>query len=185
MLNLTNLPGLEDDLDAVPPDISYEWEESESATASFVLVATRPSVKAGSRGEQGIEVIGIPSSTLTVPQSAAPSKNIVSRPEQREVIRFAYNISRQNIKTAGVCIALRGSPGIGKSWSALLYIRLLMTQKENRRPIIYEIGTSPQHRTTYLIYPRKVKKGGDERKAWTVYTLGKQEKVSTVWIQRE
>lgn len=184
MLNLTELPGLEDDLAAVPPEVSDEWLESEDATASFISVATNPSKWAGTGGEQGVEVIGIPSSTFTVPQSSAPSKNIVSRPEQREVIQFAFNLSREeNLRTAGVCIALRGSPGIGKSWSALLYIRLLMIQKENRRPIIYEMGTSLQNRTTYLIYPKKVKKDGDEGKAWTVYTLGKQEKVSIVWMR--
>lgn len=40
----TPLPGLEDDLNAVPPDVSADRLERESATAGFGRVATTKSV---------------------------------------------------------------------------------------------------------------------------------------------
>jgi hypothetical protein len=178
----TPLTGL-DDLIAVAPAVSAEWRESEEATFGFIRVATEDSVNASDDGREGIKVIGIPMSVTIAPHSSTASKNIVSRPEQREVILCAFDLSRKNLSKAGVCIAVRGSPGIGKSWSALLYIRMLMNQKDNRRPIIYEIGTWYKRRTTYLIYPKEVEHDGDEGKAWTVYELDDQKKVSRKWIE--
>lgn len=177
------LPGIEDDLVPVLPKVGDEWQADHPGQVGFVAFATNPSVCATVEGEddQGIEVIGIPNSILTVPNMLAPSHNIVSRQEQRNVVRTAFQLSRKYSKIKCVCITLRGSPGIGKSWSALLYIRILMTQKENRRPIIYEMGTEITDRTTYLIYPENFENDGDEGKAWTVYKLKSQERPAPEW----
>lgn len=56
-----------------------------------------------------------------------------------------------------------------------------MCQKEDRRPIIYELGVEPIDRWTYLIYPTKVETDGDPGESWTVYTLKNQRQVSSEW----
>ena len=84
---------------------------------------------------------------------------LVTREEQRAVVKKAFEISRKCLDTESpranrgknakqYIVALRGSPGIGKSWSSLLYLKLLL--KEKRRSILFESGTSPTSRTTYL-----------------------------------
>ena len=70
---------------------------------------------------------------------------LVTRPEQRRVVRLPYEKSREILTTPSpkgtegenlklVVLAVRGSPGIGKSWSALLYLRHLLNEK--KRPNI-------------------------------------------------
>ena len=98
-------------------------------------------------------------------------------------------MSRENLSKQKFIVAVRGSPGIGKSRSSLLYIRELMQQTAHRPPIIFEFGES-QSRTTYLITPselsRERKAGGPSsgniRNEWIVYTLP-QSKVPSEWSE--
>ena len=136
-------------------------------------------------GRAGIQVIGIPKSTAALPQSSAPSKNIVYRPcRAARGYQICIRSLAGRLTNRGFCVALRGSPGIGTSWSALLCIRMLMGQKENRRPIIYELGTSFQKRTTYLIYPNMLEKDGDEGKATNWPSIGRFQRMDDIKIGR-
>lgn len=166
---LTRPSNVEGD-DEEEPDMD-PWEESKKKTAHFRLLATTPFLQE----EQGIEVLFL-GQTITFIDSPGSSTNLVSRQEQRDAIDLAFKMSRDRLKDKaiietrrdGLCIALRGSPGIGKSWSSLLYIRKLMNQTETRRPIVFESGPNPHSRVTHLIMPESEQNGG-----WKVYELRK------------
>lgn len=95
------------------------------------------------------------------------SSHLVTRREQRDVVDYAFKVSREKLSKRRLIVAVRGSPGIGKSWSGLLYIRKLMQQTTGRRPIIFERGTGIRRRTV-LVMP-ETGDGGDEK--WVVYHL--------------
>lgn len=65
-------------------------------------------------------------------------------------------------------VLLTGAPGIGKSWSALYYIRLLAEQKEPR-PILYELGK--QEKRVRLIFVPPKQDGENEK--WVCYSVEK------------
>lgn len=106
----------------------------------------------------GIKTSSLPDG-MNLLQDRVAALRLVTRKEQRAVVKKAFEISRTWLATDSpkanrgknakqFIVALRGSPGIGKSWSSLLYLKMLL--KEKRRSILFESGTSPTKRTTYL-----------------------------------
>lgn len=130
----------------VPVLDETEWKEDEELTAAFRELQTKEAIDLG----EGVQVI--PSNWNFLQDQSGASSHLVTRQEQRNVIDYAFMKSRENLSMQEFFLAIRGSPGIGKSRSALLYIRKLMQQATARRPIILEFGKS-QSRKTYLIMP--------------------------------
>jgi hypothetical protein len=67
----------------------------------------------------------------------------------------------QGNKLKRVVVALKGSPGIGKSWSALLYLQHLLKRKE--MPIVFESGQAHNDRCIRLFVVVE--------RTWVVYKL--------------
>ena len=138
------------------------------------------------RREQGIEIANLPQKLSLVNEiDPTATPRLVTRPEQRRVVKLAYDKSREILgseSTAGtegrnlkrVVLAVRGSPGIGKSWSALLYLQHLLNEKE--RPIIFESGQlhNDRHVRLFVVNPTK--------KSWVAYKL-KVKGVPSKWTQ--
>ena len=153
------------------------WKADAALTAAFEELATAESFALA----EGIEVIPLNSNLLG---DDNVSSHLVTRSEQRAVVDYAFKVSRENLSKYSVTISVRGSPGIGKSWSSLLYIRKLMKQPEHRRPIIFERGQSPDERTTLLILPPSSESSseGDDENKWTVHEL-QLNKVPKDWVE--
>ena len=120
----------------VPVVEQTAWKADAASKAALQELATAESMEI----DEGIEVIPLNSKLLGDNNA---SSHLVTRREQRDVVDFAFKVSRENLSKYSVTISVRGSPGIGKSWSLLLYIRKLMKQTEHRRPIIFERGQVP------------------------------------------
>ena len=147
------------------------WEKVESTAAAFRQAATAKSLPLGE------EVEVIPLSTSLLDDYTATSY-LVSRAEQRGVVEYAFKASRNSLRNARHTVAVRGSPGIGKSWSALLYIRMLMNQpKANRRPILFEYGIQPTRRKLLLIAPSTT-----DAETWEVYALRYKQTLTPDWL---
>ena len=110
-------------LPAIDPSI---WLEDEGQTAAFRELQTQKTV---SLAGGGVEVIPLTHRILDGESASLSTNHLVTRPEQRKMIDYAFEQSRMNLSKQKYVIAVRGSPGIGKSRSALLYIRRLMQQK--------------------------------------------------------
>jgi hypothetical protein len=145
------------------------WEEDNELTENFRQLANTEPRALG----EDVEVIPL-QNYIFVDTNASP--HLVTRVEQRKVVDYAFKVSRDNLSKRRVTIAVRGSPGIGKSWSGLLYIRKLLNQSTGRRPIIFEHG-EPGIRMTYLIMPPD----GDE--AWVAHRLKPNMDVPREWIE--
>ena len=108
----------------------------------------------------GIEITNLPDGlNLLNDHTAAP--RLVTRKEQRTVTQKAFEISREWLSTnsasaaAGknaksLILTIRGSPGIGKSWSSLLYLKHLLHDK--KQPIIFESGPITNRNTWLLLF---------------------------------
>jgi pantothenate kinase len=114
----------------VPEIQTNVWKEDEGLTEAFVELATKAAICL----KEDVEVI--PLSEKLLPDENA-SSHLVTRREQRDVVAYALRASRENLGKRRFIVAIRGSPGIGKSWSGLLYIRTLMQQTTGRRPILF------------------------------------------------
>ena len=112
-----------------------DWLKDSAQTAVFRELQTRESLGVG----EGVEVIPLNHDILEGDSTSFATHHLVTRLEQRKVIDYAVEQSRMNLDKRNYVVALRGSPGIGKSRSALLYIRKLMLQTESsfRRPILF------------------------------------------------
>ena len=146
------------------------WTADAALTAKFKGLATAEPQALS----EGIEVIPLKSNFL---DDSNASPHLVTRKEQRDVVDYAFKVSRENLSKRGVTVSVRGSPGIGKSWSLLLYIRKLMHQSEQRRPIIFEFGQSPNKRKTLLIMPPS-----SSNEQWAVFKL-KLNEVPDDWVE--
>lgn len=96
------------------------------------------------------------------------SKNLVIRPEQEEALKLTLKLRKGHIEDQGTenaVVMLTGSPGIGKSWSALYYMRLLAKVEENTSPILYEFGTETDRKRLIFVPPQQ---DGDNRD-WVCY----------------
>lgn len=160
-------------LDPEPPEETVPvvdesvWIEDNELTEAFHNLATAVALNLG----EDVQVIPLKKKILS---NRIASPHLVTRVEQRNVVDYAFKMSRARLSKQRLTIALRGSPGIGKSWSALLYIRKLMNQTTGRRPIIFEHGT-PNYRKTYLLI------GGDQDETWIAYLL-RPSKVPEDWV---
>jgi pantothenate kinase len=104
------------------------WKEDEDLSNSFHELSSNNPVKE----MENVEIIPMNRNLLN---DSSASSHLITRQEQRAVINWAFKVSRENLSERRFIAAIRGSPGIGKSWSALLYIRKLMQQKIGRRPV--------------------------------------------------
>jgi hypothetical protein len=161
----------------VPAVQSTVWKEDEDLSTSFHELSSNKPVTL----KENVELIPMNENLL---HDRSTSCHLITRQEQRAVISWAFKVSRENLEKRRFIAAIRGSPGIGKSWSALLYIRKLMQQKTGRRPIIFEHG-SVHARKMYLIMTPKPEllnaesgTGVDEK--WVVYRLI-AEKLPSEW----
>jgi hypothetical protein len=120
----------------------------------------------------GIEITNLPKG-LNLLDDHAAARRLVTRKEQRTVAQKAFEISREWLSTnsasatAGknaksLVLTIRGSPGIGKSWSSLLYLKHLLHDK--KRPIIFESGPFTNRNTWLLLFDLA-------SASWTVYSL--------------
>lgn len=118
---------------------------------------------------------------------ASASPHLVTREEQRKVVDYAFKKSRDYLTKRRFTVAVRGSPGIGKRWSGLLYIRKLLTVKEpaDRRPILFEHGASSTQRTTFLLMP--ILAAEDQQYSysyeWVAYRLRQPMHVPREWTE--
>ena len=136
--------------------------------------------------ESGIEIANLPQKFCLINEiDPTATPRLVTRPEQRRVVKLAYEKSRRIRGTASpagtegknlkrVVLAVRGSPGIGKSWSTLLYLHHLLNEKE--RPIIFESGqlANNRHVRLFVVDPTE--------KAWVAYKL-KVKELPSEWTQ--
>lgn len=88
--------------------------------------------------------------------ASTDSKNLVIRPEQEKALHLAIKLRNEFIekKVRNSIVLLTGSPGIGKSWSALYYMRLL-AESNNSRPILYEFGTETERHRVVFVPPHQ------------------------------
>lgn len=61
---------------------------------------------------EGVEVVFLTTNLL---RDDTATSYLVTRPEQRKVVEYAFTVSRNSLNIARHTVALRGSPGIGKS----------------------------------------------------------------------
>lgn len=100
---------------------------------------------------------------------------LVTRVEQRAVVEHAIKLSRNYLDAVRHTVALRGSPGIGKIWSSLLYLRILMNQPtRERRSILFERGEDPKKGKLYLLAPRS-------GSTWDVLRLRGEQSLPREW----
>lgn len=153
------------------------WKEDKASTAAFEKLAIAMAFAL----TEGIKVIPVNNKIL---RDDNTSSHLAICSEQRDVVDCAFKASQENLSKHSVTISIRGSPGIGKSWSSLIFIRKLLKQTENRRPIVFECGQSPDQRTTLLIMPPSSEcssKAGDQNE-WAVCEL-QLLKVPTDWLE--
>jgi hypothetical protein len=89
-------------------------EEDEDLSKSFYQLATTNPVKL----KENVEVIHMNKNLL---DDENATSHPLTRKEQRDVVNGAFAVSRDNLSKRNLIAAIRGSPGIGKSWSALLF----------------------------------------------------------------
>ena len=157
----------------VPAILDAVWQKDERWTAAYRTFADTQPQAAG----KGVEVTQM-SQSLLDDDTASP--HVVTRKEQRDVVECAFQKSRRLLHDATVTITVRGSPGIGKSWASLIYIKTLMNQDaERRRPILFEKGQNNQNRSLLLFMSE-----GDEAAgaAWTVYRLKEGINLPAEWL---
>jgi hypothetical protein len=90
------------------------WKEDEDLTNSFHELSSNNPVNL----KENVEIIPMNQNLLN---DSSASSHLVTRQEQRAVIKWAFKESRENLSERRFIAAIRGSPGIDKSWSALLY----------------------------------------------------------------
>lgn len=153
------------------PEIKTDiWEKDEVATAAMHDLATAEFLKC----KEGVEVLFLKTNLLRDPTS---TPYLVTRVEQRAVVEHAIKLSRDSLDTVRHTVALRGSPGIGKSWSSLLYIRILMNKPtQERRPILFERGENPKKRELYMLAP-----SGSIPETWDVFRLRAEQSLPREW----
>lgn len=162
-IDLSSFPRPKNKPEQVPAIDDEVWRRRAETTTSLNQLRTAESVPL----KDGIELIPFMGDLL---KDKDASRHIVCRDEQRKVINYAFDESRRHPEKRNFVVAVRGSPGIGKSWSALLYLRKLMRQDvADRRPILFERGPEG-HRVMCLFMPPKDSgAGGDEN--WIAYQL--------------
>jgi hypothetical protein len=156
----------------VPAVQSTVWKEDEDLSNSFHELASNNPVNL----KENVEIIPMNKNLLN---DRSASSHLVTRQEQRAVISWAFKVSRENLSKRRFIAAIRGSPGIGKSWSALLYIRKLMQQKTGRRPIIFEHGLMHARKLYLIMTPKpellNAESGTGVDEKWVVYRLIEKE----------
>ena len=144
-----------DDVEVQPEIDAAVWKRDADLSAA---INTFASVAKVTMLAYGIKTSKVPRKIDFLKDRTA-ANNLVTRKEQRAVVNTAFAISCEFLTTNRASasegknakqfiLALRGSPGMGKSWSSLLYFKLLL--KDKRRPILFESGPNPELRSAYL-----------------------------------
>lgn len=147
-----------EDEDEVQPDIDNAvWRSNADLSAAVNAFASAKATQL----TFGVKSSSLPPNMDFLKDRTA-ARRLVTRKEQRAVVKHAFDISRNMLRTESasasegknakqVVFALRGSPGIGKSWSSLLYFKLLLNDEQSQgRLILFQGGTDPEQRKTHL-----------------------------------
>ena len=168
-------PNLAETKGAEQPAVGDCWECEEDMTTAINEFEKLVAVEI----DNGIQYANLPAN-LNLINEIDPNgiPRLVTRREQRSVVETAYKKSREILEDKTVkwyVSAIRGSPGIGKSWSALLYLQHLL--EERQRPIIFESGQLPENRTVRLFV--------FESDAWVAHKLAANVKLPEDWQKFE
>lgn len=150
------------------------WNLDAGMQKALNELSTTPSIDIG-------EQVQLTILNTKILEDSDASSHLVTRKEQRDVhvtdVAFKISRAKENFSKENFVVAIRGSPGIGKSWTSLFYIQKLMQQSTaEQRPIIFQPGKST-NRKTYLIMPPDATKN---KKEWTVYLL-KGDAITNAW----